>query len=99
MNILGLITARGGSKSIPYKNIVQLVGRPLLAYTAEAAHHSRHITRLILSTDDEMIVKVGKEYGVEVPFIRPIELARDDTPSIVVAQHAVTWLSTNENWE
>lgn len=98
MNILGLITARGGSKSIPHKNIVPLAGRPLLAYTAEAAQHSRHVTRLVLSTDDALIADVSKACGVEVPFMRPAELAQDNTPSIVVAQHAVTWLTTNEQW-
>jgi CMP-N,N'-diacetyllegionaminic acid synthase len=99
MNILGLITARGGSKSIPHKNIVPLAGRPLLAYTADAARNSRHITRLVLSTDDERIAAVGRECGVEVPFMRPPELAQDTSTSLSAAKHAVTWLAERENWQ
>lgn len=92
MNILGLITARGGSKSIPHKNITPLAGKPLLAYTCQAALASRYITRVVLSTDDEAIAAVGRDCGVEVPFMRPPELAQDETPSLVVAQHAIRWL-------
>lgn len=99
MNILGLIPARGGSKSIPHKNIAQLAGKPLLAYTCEAALVSRHLTRVVLSTDDEDIAEVGRGCGVEVPFMRPRELAMDDTPSIAVAQHATHWLRDKENWQ
>lgn len=99
MNILGLVPARGGSKSIPHKNIALLAGRPLLAYTCEAALESRYLTRVVLSTDDETIAEVGRDCGVEVPFTRPNELARDDTPSLAVAQHAIRWLSEHEGWQ
>lgn len=99
MNILGLIPARGGSKRIPQKNIVALAGRPLLAYTCAAALGSRHVTRAVLSTDDAAIAGVGREHGVDVPFMRPAELAQDDTPSIAVAQHAVRWLAEHEGWQ
>ena len=99
MNILGLITARGGSKSIPHKNIVPLNGRPLLAYTADAALHSAHITRVILSTDDEQIAQVGRACGVEVPFMRPAELATDTATSLGVAQHAIRWLADQAGWQ
>jgi len=99
MNVLGLIPARGGSKGIPQKNIASLDGRPMLAYTAEAALASKRITRAILSTNDEQIAKVGRECGIEVPFLRPPELARDDTPSLPVAQHAVRWLEEREGWK
>lgn len=99
MNILGLITARGGSKSIPHKNITPLGGRPLLAYTADAARASRHLARIVLSTDDEQIAAVGRECGIEVPFMRPAELAGDTTPSIAVAQHAVKWLADEQGWQ
>jgi CMP-N,N'-diacetyllegionaminic acid synthase len=99
MNILGLIPARGGSKGIPHKNIALLAGRPLLAYTCEAALGSHYLTRVVLSTDDEAIAEVGRNCSVEVPFIRPTELARDDTPSLAVAQHAIRWLSEHEDWE
>lgn len=99
MNVLGLIPARGGSKGIPGKNIVPLAGQPLLAWTAEAAMGSRSLTRVMLSTDDPAIARVGRECGVEVPFLRPPELARDDTPSIEVAIHAVRWLEEHEQWK
>lgn len=98
MNILGLIPARGGSKSIPHKNIADLRGRPLLAYTCEAASGSAQIARVVLSTDDEQIAAVGQRCGVQVPFMRPAELSRDDTPSILVAQHAIRWLADHERW-
>ena len=98
-NILALITARGGSKSIPHKNIVPLAGRPLLAYTCAAAQGSRHISRTVLSTDDPEIAEVGRACGVEVPFMRPAEIAQDKTPSIDVALHAVEWLAENEGWQ
>jgi len=98
MNVLGLIPARGGSKGIPGKNIAILAGRPLLAYTCEAALGSNLLTRVVLSTDDAEIAQVGCDCGVEVPFLRPGELARDDTPSLAVAQHAVRWLIEHEAW-
>jgi CMP-N-acetylneuraminic acid synthetase len=98
-NVLGLIPARGGSSGVPRKNIATLAGRPLLAYTCEAALGSRCLTRVVLSTDDEEIAQVGRASGVEVPFRRPAELARADTPSLVAAQHAVRWLRDHEQWE
>jgi len=91
--ILGLVPARGGSKGIPRKNIAPLLGKPLLAYTAEAAVASRLLARTILSTDDDEIARVGRQYGLEAPFLRPPELARDSTPSIQVIQHAVRTLA------
>lgn len=99
MDVLGLIPARGGSKSIPRKNIAPLAGRPLLAYTCAAALGSRHLTRTVLSTDDEAIAAVGHQCGVEVPFLRPAELTRDDTPTLPVVQHGLRWLRENEGWE
>src|SRR3989344_6947509 len=104
MKILGIITARGGSKGIPGKNIKPLLGRPLIEYTVEAAQKSGMFDsavggRLILSTDDEAIAKVAKNLGVEVPFIRPKELAEDKTPHLQVLQHAVKWLKEKENYE
>ena len=98
-NILGLIPARGGSKSIPRKNIIPLAGRPLLAYTCEAALGSRLLTRVVLSTDDQEIAEVGRQCGVQVPFQRPAELAQDETPSVEVANHAVRWLWDHQRWE
>lgn len=99
MNILGLIPARGGSKSIPHKNIVPLGGRPLLVWTAETALKSHAINRVILSTDDREIAAVGNACGLEVPFLRPPEISQDTTPSIEVAIHAVKWLSEQSDWK
>jgi CMP-N,N'-diacetyllegionaminic acid synthase len=96
MKVLGIIPARGGSKGIPRKNIVPLLGKPLLAYTAEAALAAKRLSRVVLSTEDEEIAKIGREWGLEVPFLRPRELARDDTPTLPVLQHALRWLEENE---
>ena len=98
MSVLGLITARGGSKSIPGKNIAPLAGRPLLSYTCEAARDCRRIDRVVLSTDDEEIARVGREWGAETPFMRPESLSGDNSKSIDAALHAVDWLEANEGW-
>lgn len=95
MRVLGIVTARGGSKGIPRKNIVPLLGKPLLAYTAEAALAARRLTRTVLSTDDEEIATVGRAAGLEVPFLRPPELARDNTPTIPVLQDVVQKLEAS----
>lgn len=92
LNVLGLIPARGGSKGIPGKNIRELAGKPLIGYAADCAVASKVLTRIILSTDSEEIASVGKSLGVEVPFLRPPELARDDTAMIPVIQHAIQQL-------
>jgi len=100
MNVLGLIPARSGSKGVPRKNIRLLCGKPLLAYTAEAALASRRLSRVILSTEDEEIARVGRECGLETPFLRPAELARDETPMLPVVQHAVRFLEeTGERFD
>jgi CMP-N-acetylneuraminic acid synthetase len=98
MNVLGLIPARGGSKSIPKKNVVPILGKPLIVYTIEAAQSSQRLSRTVVSTDDVEIAAVAKEWGAEVPFLRPPELARDDTPALPVIQHAVHHLETAEGW-
>ncbi|NPV85838.1 MAG: acylneuraminate cytidylyltransferase family protein [Anaerolineae bacterium] len=98
MSILGVIPARGGSKSIPRKNIKPFLGKPLLAWTAETALQSGALDRLILSTDDEEIAQVGKHYGAEVPFLRPAELAQDSTPTPPVLTHLLEYLQEHENW-
>ena len=92
MRVLGLIPARGGSKGIPGKNIRMLCGKPLLQYTAEAALAARRLSLVILSTDDREIAEVGRCCGLVVPFIRPTDLARDDTPTLPVVRHAVAFL-------
>ncbi len=97
--ILGLILARGGSKTIPKKNIRLLGGKPLLAHTIEKAKSSKYIDRLILSTDDMEIAEIGEKYGADVPFMRPSELAQDDTADYPVFVHALKWLAENEKWK
>ena len=92
MRVLGLIPARGGSKGIPRKNVRDLGGRPLLAWTAEAALAARRLSRVVLSTDDPEIAEVGRRFGLEVPFLRPAELARDETPTLPVVRHALVEL-------
>ena len=100
MKILGVITARGGSKGIPGKNIKPLLGKPLIAYTIEAAKKSGVLDRLILSTDDTQIAEVAKKYGCEVPLMRPKteELAGDKATHLEVMRHAVSWLKEKENY-
>jgi len=90
--VLAVIPARGGSKGIPRKNIKQLAGKPLIAWTIEEAKKSKYIDRLILSSEDDEIIKVAKEWECEVPFVRPKELAADDTPGIEPVLHAINTL-------
>ncbi len=94
--ILGIIPARGGSKSIPLKNIVPIAGKPLIAYTIESATFADSIDRLIVSTDSDEIANIARINGAEVPFIRPSELAQDDTPGIDPILHALKWLDQHE---
>ena len=97
--IVGVITARGGSRSVPKKNIALLGGKPLIAWTIEAALRSRVLDRVIVSTDDDEIADVSRRYGVEVPFKRPAELARDDSSHIAVMTHAMHWLESQKAWK
>lgn len=94
MRILGIIPARGGSKGVPRKNVKSLCGKPLLAYTAESASSTTRLTRTILSTDDNEIADIGKALGMDVPFIRPAQLAQDTTATFPVILHAVTQLES-----
>jgi CMP-N-acetylneuraminic acid synthetase len=87
--VLGVVTARGGSKSIPGKNLALLAGKTLLEHTAAAARQARSLARVVLSTDDPAIADAGRTLGLEVPFLRPEALARDDTPTIPVLQDVV----------
>jgi len=89
IRVLGVITARGGSKGIPGKNIKLLAGKPLIAWTIESALKSKALTDVVVSTDDEEIARVAKEWGADVPFMRPPELAEDATPHLPVMRHAV----------
>lgn len=90
---LAIIPARGASKGIPKKNIKLLAGKPLIAWTIEEAKKSKYIDRLILSSEDEEIIKVAREWGCEVPFVRPKYLAADNTPGIDPAIHAINTIS------
>jgi CMP-N,N'-diacetyllegionaminic acid synthase len=91
MRILAIIPARGGSKGVPGKNIKLLNGKPLLAYTSEIALQSKQLTEVVVSTEDEQIITVAKSLGVKVPFIRPMALAQDNTPTIDAIIHALRW--------
>lgn len=94
--ILAVITARGGSKGIPRKNIKDLAGKPLIAWTIEAAKGSKLLTDFFVSTDDQEIVDVSRHFGAPVPFLRPEELATDTATSMAVVQHALAWMKENE---
>jgi YrbI family 3-deoxy-D-manno-octulosonate 8-phosphate phosphatase len=97
--ILALIPARGGSKGIPRKNIRNFAGYPLIAWSIAAAKQASCVTRLIVSTDDEEIASVARAYGAETPFLRPSELAQDQTPDLPVFEHALNWLEENDRYK
>lgn len=99
MKVLGIITARGGSKGIPGKNLKLLAGKPLLAYTIDTARRAGALDRVILSTEDEAIATAGRDLGCDVPFIRPLDLAQDDTPHLPVIQHATRWMQERINYQ
>lgn len=96
--ILAIIPARGGSKGIPRKNIRNFGGYPLIAYSIAAGLKSELVTRVIVSTDDEEIAEVAREYGAETPFMRPSVFAEDNTTDLPVFEHALGWLAENENY-
>jgi len=93
---LCIIPARSGSKGVFRKNIRQLAGKPLIAWTIEVALVCPSLDRVIVSTDDQEIAEIARQYGAEVSFIRPAELAQDDTPDLPVCQHALSWLAEHE---
>lgn len=96
--VLALIPARGGSKSIPRKNIRPFAGHPLIAYSIAAARAAETVTRVIVSTDDEEIAAIARQYGAETPFLRPADCAQDKTPDLPVFLHALEWLAENEDY-
>jgi len=96
--VLAVIPARGGSKTIPRKNIRLLAGRPLVAYSIAAGLEARSVSRVIVSTDDEEIADVCRQYGAEVPFLRPAEFSQDTSPDLPVFQHALRWLEEDEQY-
>lgn len=99
MNILAVIPARSGSKSVPNKNIKLINGKPMLAYSIEHAKKSKYINRIILSTDSKEYANIGEKYGAEVPFIRPMEYATDTALDIDVFYHCLTFLKDKNNYE
>jgi N-acylneuraminate cytidylyltransferase len=98
MKVVAIIPARGGSKSIPGKNIKLLHGKPLIAYSIMEAKDSKYIERIIVSTDSKEIAEIAREYGAEVPFLRPVNIAADATPDLPVFQHALKWLSVKDRY-
>lgn len=98
MQVLAIIPGRGGSKGVPGKNIKEMCGKPLIAWSIETTKQSKYITRTIVTTDDEAIAAAGREWGAEVPFMRPAEFALDTTPDLPVFVHALNWLRDNENY-
>jgi N-acylneuraminate cytidylyltransferase len=89
---VAVVPARGGSKGIPRKNLRPLAGFPLLAWTIAAGRAAANVSTVIVSTDDEETAEVARGFGAEAPFLRPAELARDDTPDLPVFDHALRWL-------
>lgn len=98
LNCLGIIPARKGSKGIIKKNLRELAGLPLVQYTINAAKSSKLLSKIVLSTDSEDIAKIGKEMDIEVPFLRPSDLAEDDTPMLDVISHCIDYLVQNQNY-
>ncbi|HET9956465.1 MAG TPA: acylneuraminate cytidylyltransferase family protein [Polyangiaceae bacterium] len=96
--VLALIPARGGSKSVPRKNLLGIAGKPLIAYSIEHALGTSAITRTIVSTDDPEIARVAGEFGAEVPFLRPAEFATDTATDLQVFRHALQWLEREQGY-
>ncbi len=96
--ILAVIPARGGSKGIPRKNVRAFLGKPLLAWTVLAAQKSQVADRIVVSTDDEEIAAICRSLDVEIPFLRPHELAGDEVPTGPVIRHALDWMHGNDGW-
>lgn len=97
--VLALIPARGGSKSIPRKNIVDFGGHPLIAYSIAAGLAAETVSRVIVSTDDEEIAAISRRFGAETPFLRPAEHAGDHTPDLPVFIHALSWLQEQQGYK
>ena len=96
--VIALITARGGSRGIPDKNIKSFCGKPLIAWTIIEALKSKSLNRVIVSTDNEKIAKIAKKYGAEVPFMQPKELARPSSRLEYVLKYAIDWLKEKESY-
>ena len=99
LEVLAIIPARAGSKSIAKKNVRFFAGHPLLAYSIAAALQATRVTRVMVSTDDKEYGDIARSYGAEVPFLRPAELAADDVTDLPVFEHALNWLIDNEKYK
>lgn len=97
MKSIAIIPARGGSKRIPKKNIKHFLGKPIISYSIITAQKSNIFDKIIVSTDDDRIADISKEYGADIPFIRPANLADDHTTTVDVINHAINWLNKNGN--
>ena len=96
--VLAIIPARGGSKGIPRKNIKDFAGYPLIAYSIAAGKRAELVTRVLVSTDDEEIAEIARQWDAEIPFLRPAKFARDNTQDFPVMKHCLTWLAENEDY-
>jgi CMP-N,N'-diacetyllegionaminic acid synthase len=99
MEVLGIIGARSGSKGVPNKNVLPLAGKPLMAWIIEAALKSRYISRTIVSTDSSEYAAIARQYGAQVPFLRPAEFATDNSPEYQYVKFTVEWLEKNESYK
>jgi YrbI family 3-deoxy-D-manno-octulosonate 8-phosphate phosphatase len=98
IEVLAIIPARGGSKSIPHKNIRLFAGYPLISYSIAAGLQAKSVNRTVVSTDDEEIAQISREYGAEVPFLRPAKYSQDNSQDFPVFQHALNWLADEQNY-
>jgi CMP-N,N'-diacetyllegionaminic acid synthase len=96
---VAIVPARSGSKGLHRKNILQLEGKPLIAHTIESARAARSIHRIVVSTESPEIAQIARQFGAEVPFLRPAELAMDETPTLPVIQHVLAELKATQGWE
>lgn len=99
LEVLALIPARGGSKSMPRKNLRKIAGKPMVVHSIEHALEAGLVSRVILTTDDEEIAQIGREAGAEVPFLRPVRYAQDRSTDYEFVRHALEWLRDNEGYE
>lgn len=98
-DVVAIIPARSGSKGVPDKNIKILAGRPLVAYSIVAAHLANNIQRTIVSTDSEYYAKIAREYGAEVPFLRPSQISGDKSSDYEFVKHLLDWMKENEGYQ
>lgn len=99
LRTLGLIPARGGSQRVPDKNLKPLNGKPLIAYTIEAAKQSKHVNRIVVSTDSEKIAETARQFGADVPFLRPSAISESGSTEMQFLKHALKWFAENEDYE